>query len=178
MAAGQCANGRRLENQFMPLIQAILCVCVRQTGLVTYVLPGPQADGQLLGVQNSHSALENRFICLKNATAERNRQEKWHCLLWFLLRLKPKRSLLTVAGKPLGLINARRQRCEGEHVCVCDALAQILLLQIRTLLQIIVVNCPWDDDAELTEQRHEEKRQKETIDQHYTLSDHHSCCSR
>lgn len=39
------------------------------------MLPGPQAVGQVLGVQNSDSALENRFIFLKNATAERNQKE-------------------------------------------------------------------------------------------------------
>lgn len=36
----------------------------------TYELPGPQAVGQVLGVQNSDRALENRFIFLKKATAE------------------------------------------------------------------------------------------------------------
>lgn len=54
--------------------------------------------------------------------------------------------LLTVAGKPLRFINARRQRCEGKHVHVCDALAHVLLLQIGTLLQIIVINSPWEDN--------------------------------
>lgn len=39
---------------------------------LTYVLPGPQAVGQLAGVQNSDSALENKFMCLKKATAERD----------------------------------------------------------------------------------------------------------
>lgn len=39
------------------------------------MLPGPQAVGQVLGVQNSESALENRFIFLKKATAERNHKE-------------------------------------------------------------------------------------------------------
>lgn len=39
---------------------------------ITYVFPGPQAVGQVLGVQNSHTALENKLICWKNATAERN----------------------------------------------------------------------------------------------------------
>lgn len=38
-------------------------------------MPGPQAVGQVLGVQNSDSALENRFMCLKKATAERDRQK-------------------------------------------------------------------------------------------------------
>lgn len=41
---------------------------LQQTGR-TYVLPGPQAVGQLLGVQNSDRALKNRLMFLKNATA-------------------------------------------------------------------------------------------------------------
>lgn len=45
-----------------------------------------------------------------------------------------------VGGKPLCLVDARRQLCEGRHVCVCDALAHILLLQIGTLLQKIIIN--------------------------------------
>lgn len=45
---------------------------MRSIMLSTYVLPGPQAVGQVVGVQNSDSALENRFICLKKATAERS----------------------------------------------------------------------------------------------------------
>lgn len=51
---------------------------------VTYVLPGPQAVGQVLGVQNSDSALENRFICLKNATAEGNQWEENYISYIFL----------------------------------------------------------------------------------------------
>lgn len=39
---------------------------------LTYVLAGPRAVGQLLGVQNSDSALENKLMCLKKATAERD----------------------------------------------------------------------------------------------------------
>lgn len=35
----------------------------------TYALPGPQAVGQVLGVQNSESALKNRLMFLKKATA-------------------------------------------------------------------------------------------------------------
>lgn len=50
----------------------------------------------------------------------------------------------TVAGQPLCLVDAGRQRREGEHVGVRDALAHVLLLQIGTLLQI-VVNSPWED---------------------------------
>lgn len=46
----------------------------------------------------------------------------------------------SIAGKPLCLVDARRQRVEGQHVCVCDQLAHVLLLQIRSLLQIIVIN--------------------------------------
>lgn len=37
--------------------------------VTTYVLPGPQAVGQVLGVQNSERALESRFMFLKKATA-------------------------------------------------------------------------------------------------------------
>lgn len=130
---------------------------------VTYVLPGPQAVGQVLGVQNSDSALENRFMCLKNATAERNQTEEIYvCILKSVFCIvcedkeqetrstnSQKKSavlkgcLLTVAGEPLCLVDTRRQRREGKHVCVCDLLAHILLLQIWTLLQIIVINSPW-----------------------------------
>lgn len=35
----------------------------------THMFPGPCAVGQVVGVQNSHSALENRFTCLKKVTA-------------------------------------------------------------------------------------------------------------
>lgn len=50
--------------------------------------------------------------------------------------------ILTVAGEPLCLVDARRQRREGKHVCVCDPLARILLLQIRSFLLIIVIDPP------------------------------------
>lgn len=59
---------------------------------------------------------------------------------------------LTVASEPLCLVDARRQRREGKHVGVCDPLAHVLLLQIGTLLQI-VINSPWEESAELMEQR-------------------------
>lgn len=43
---------------------------------VTYVLPGPQAVGHVLVVQNSDSALDSRFMCLKKATAGSNQKHK------------------------------------------------------------------------------------------------------
>lgn len=61
------------------------------------------------------------------------------CIYWKCL-VRP-----TVAGQPLRLVHAGRQRREGEHVGLLrDALAHVLLLQIGTLLQI-VVNSPWED---------------------------------
>lgn len=50
--------------------------------------------------------------------------------------------LLTVAGKPLCLVDARRQSYEGIHVCMCDPLTHILLLQIWTRFLVIVINPP------------------------------------
>ena len=70
-----------------------------------------------------------------------------------------KRFLLTVAGEPLGLVDARRQRCEGKHVGVRDPLAHILLLQVWTLLQIIVINSPWENSARVNEAETERERQ-------------------
>lgn len=55
------------------------------------------------------------------------------------------------------MVDAGRQRCEAAHVRVWDPLAHILLLQIRTLLQIIVINSPWEDSTELMKQRQREK---------------------
>lgn len=49
------------------------------------MLPGPHAVGQVLGVQNSDSALENRFMCLKNATAGGNKEEENDILSVFIL---------------------------------------------------------------------------------------------
>lgn len=65
----------------------------------------------------------------------------------------PSRNLvvLTVAGKPLCLVDARRQRYEGEDVRVCDALAHVLLLQIGPLFLIVVINSPWEDSAGVNE---------------------------
>lgn len=65
--------------------------------------------------------------------------------------------ILTIAGQPLGLVNTRRKRCEGKHVSVCNPLAHILLLEIWALLQIIVINSPWEDRAELMKLRQRDK---------------------
>ena len=61
--------------------------------------------------------------------------------------------LLTVSGQPLCLVNARRQGNEGSHVRVSDLQAHILLLEVRTLLQIIVVNSPREYSRDLMSSR-------------------------
>ena len=62
------------------------------------------------------------------------------------------------------MVDAGRQCCEGAHVRVWDPLAHVLLLQIRTLLQVIVINSPWEDSTELMKQRQREKdRETENI---------------
>lgn len=93
--------------------------------------------------------------------------------------------LPTVAGEPLGLVDARRQSDEGAHVCVCDLLAHVLLLQIRTLLQIIVINAPWEDRAELMKRKEEEEEEERETDRKYCCVKqligqgiNYCCCSR
>lgn len=65
--------------------------------------------------------------------------------------------ILTVAGEPLRLVDARRQFGEDKHVHVGDHLAHILLLQIWLLLLIIVIDSPWEDSSKLMKQKREEK---------------------
>lgn len=151
----------------MDITQTVYVCSIRCS--VTHVLPGPQAVGQVLGVQNSDRALENRLMCLKNATAERNQCNHFNILDVLLLLFCEyeeqfnkgiDRNLvtLTVAGEPLCLVDARRQRCESKHICVCDPLAHVLLLQIRPHFLIIVINSPWEDSAELMKQRQTERQ--------------------
>lgn len=67
--------------------------------------------------------------------------------------------ILTVTGKPLCLVNARRQGRERKHVCVCDPVAHVRLLQIWALLLIIVIDSPEGDSSTQVMTR----RQKEKI---------------
>lgn len=74
--------------------------------------PGPQAVGQVLGVQNSDKALENRLMCLKNATAEEVKKrvitkKGQEVKSQTYVQLK---TSLTVAGEPLCLVDTRWQR--------------------------------------------------------------------
>ncbi len=62
---------------------------------------------------------------------------------------------------------------------MCDPLARVLLLQVRTLLQNIVINSPWEDRAGLMKQRQKEKDGKyHCVKQSIGRRINYSCCGQ